>query len=205
MAAWSRVASCWRHPLWPGRPGAFSCCIPTIGCCRRTSNFEAGLRETLVNSAESSAEFLDYPRFDGESYIRALTLFLNEKYARLPPTYWSLRVKNRSISCSAIAPNCSHGSRWSTRPLPGRSGHRSTAAGRRGRRPDPIRFRHHRLGAALASASPTAGGGDGDLRSRSRLGSRVARRSRAIPRPSNCRVSCRLADRCVETAERIGR
>lgn len=47
--------------------------------------FEAGLRETLVNSAESSAEFLDYPRFDGESYIRALTLFLNEKYARLPP------------------------------------------------------------------------------------------------------------------------
>ncbi len=47
--------------------------------------FEAGLRETLVNSAESSAEFLDYPRFDGESYIRALTLFLNEKYAQPPP------------------------------------------------------------------------------------------------------------------------
>jgi signal transduction histidine kinase len=48
--------------------------------------FEAGLRETLANSTELSAEFLDYPRFDGESYIRALALFLNEKYARRPPT-----------------------------------------------------------------------------------------------------------------------
>lgn len=48
--------------------------------------FEAGLRETLANSTELSAEFLDYPRFDGESYIHALALFLNEKYARRPPT-----------------------------------------------------------------------------------------------------------------------
>ncbi|MFO1422817.1 MAG: hypothetical protein U1F70_04045 [Candidatus Competibacteraceae bacterium] len=48
--------------------------------------FEAGLRETLADSTELSAEFLDYPRFDGESYIRALALFLNEKYARRPPT-----------------------------------------------------------------------------------------------------------------------
>lgn len=48
--------------------------------------FEAGLRETLTDSTELSAEFLDYPRFDGEPYIRALALFLNEKYARRPPT-----------------------------------------------------------------------------------------------------------------------
>ncbi|MDS4027312.1 MAG: HAMP domain-containing sensor histidine kinase [Candidatus Contendobacter sp.] len=47
--------------------------------------FEAGLRETLADSTELSAEFLDYPRFDGASYIRALALFLNEKYARRPP------------------------------------------------------------------------------------------------------------------------
>ncbi|MCK7577532.1 MAG: hypothetical protein MZV65_18150 [Chromatiales bacterium] len=45
-----------------------------------------GLRETLASSTELSAEFLDYPRFDGESYIRALALFLNEKYALRPPT-----------------------------------------------------------------------------------------------------------------------
>lgn len=48
--------------------------------------FEAGLREILADSTELSTEFLDYPRFDGESYIRALALFLNEKYARRPPT-----------------------------------------------------------------------------------------------------------------------
>ncbi|QQS53558.1 MAG: histidine kinase [Candidatus Competibacteraceae bacterium] len=48
--------------------------------------FEAGLRETLASSTELSAEFLDYPRFDGESYIRALTTFLREKYALRPPT-----------------------------------------------------------------------------------------------------------------------
>ena len=47
--------------------------------------FEAGLRETLANSTELSAEFLDYPRFDGESYMRALTTFLREKYALRPP------------------------------------------------------------------------------------------------------------------------
>lgn len=47
--------------------------------------FEAGLRETLANSTELSAEFLDYPRFDGESYLRSLTAFLREKYALRPP------------------------------------------------------------------------------------------------------------------------
>ncbi|MGA7979925.1 MAG: histidine kinase, partial [Chromatiaceae bacterium] len=47
--------------------------------------FEAGLRETLADSTELSAEFLDYPRFDGESYMRALTTFLREKYALRPP------------------------------------------------------------------------------------------------------------------------
>ena len=47
--------------------------------------FEAGLRETLANSTELSAEFLDYPRFDGVSYIRALATLLREKYAQQPP------------------------------------------------------------------------------------------------------------------------
>ena len=47
--------------------------------------FEAGLRETLAESTEVSAEFLDYPRFDGEPYMRALTRFLREKYALRPP------------------------------------------------------------------------------------------------------------------------
>jgi signal transduction histidine kinase len=47
--------------------------------------FETGLRETLANSTELNAEFLDYPRFDGESYMRALTTFLREKYALRPP------------------------------------------------------------------------------------------------------------------------
>lgn len=46
---------------------------------------EASLREALASSTELSAEFLDYPRFDGESYIRALTVFLHEKYALRPP------------------------------------------------------------------------------------------------------------------------
>ena len=48
--------------------------------------FEASLRETLANSTELSAEFLDYPRFDGESYLCSLTAFLREKYAWRPPT-----------------------------------------------------------------------------------------------------------------------
>ncbi len=48
--------------------------------------FEASLRETLANPTELSAEFLDYPRFDGESYLRSLTAFLREKYALRPPT-----------------------------------------------------------------------------------------------------------------------
>ncbi len=47
--------------------------------------FEAALRETLRESTELNAEFLDYPRFEGESYRRALTRFLREKYALRPP------------------------------------------------------------------------------------------------------------------------
>ena len=46
---------------------------------------DGGLRETITISAELSAEFLDSPRFDGESYVRALTTFLREKYALRPP------------------------------------------------------------------------------------------------------------------------
>ncbi|MBK5969400.1 histidine kinase [Thiorhodovibrio winogradskyi] len=48
--------------------------------------FEAGLRETLDNSTEVNAEFLDYPRFDSQSYLDAMTTFLAEKYALRPPT-----------------------------------------------------------------------------------------------------------------------
>ncbi|MBK5969396.1 Sensor protein FixL [Thiorhodovibrio litoralis] len=48
--------------------------------------FEAGLRETLANATEVNAEFLDYPHFDGESYLGALISFLHEKYALRPPT-----------------------------------------------------------------------------------------------------------------------
>ena len=48
--------------------------------------FEAALRETLGESTELNAEFLDYPRFDGDAYTRALTRFLREKYALRPPT-----------------------------------------------------------------------------------------------------------------------
>ena len=58
--------------------------------------FEAGLRETLANSTELNAEFLDYPRFDGESYMRALTTFLREKYALRPPAV--LVVGARALS-----------------------------------------------------------------------------------------------------------
>ena len=46
---------------------------------------DRGLREMLAHSVELSAEFLDYPRFDSESYVRALTTFLREKYALRPP------------------------------------------------------------------------------------------------------------------------
>ncbi len=48
--------------------------------------FEAALRETLAESTELNAEFLDYPRFEGEPYTRALTRFLREKYALRPPS-----------------------------------------------------------------------------------------------------------------------
>jgi signal transduction histidine kinase len=47
--------------------------------------FEAGLRETLDNSTEVNAEFLDYPRFDSQPYLDAMTTFLAEKYALRPP------------------------------------------------------------------------------------------------------------------------
>ena len=46
---------------------------------------EGGLRETITHSTELSAEFLDYPRFDGESYIHTVTTFLREKYALRQP------------------------------------------------------------------------------------------------------------------------
>ncbi len=46
---------------------------------------ERGLRETLASSVELSAEFLDYPRFEGEPYESSLTAFLGQKYARRPP------------------------------------------------------------------------------------------------------------------------
>ncbi|MBK8753335.1 MAG: GHKL domain-containing protein [Candidatus Competibacteraceae bacterium] len=46
---------------------------------------EGGLRETIANSVELSAEFLDYPRFSGESYAHTVTTFLREKYALRPP------------------------------------------------------------------------------------------------------------------------
>jgi len=47
--------------------------------------FEGGLRETVSRSAEVSAEFIDYPHFQGESYIRSFTTFLRDKYALQPP------------------------------------------------------------------------------------------------------------------------
>ncbi|MFZ1642443.1 MAG: ATP-binding protein [Candidatus Contendobacter sp.] len=47
--------------------------------------FEAGLSEMLGNSSELSAEFLDYPRFSGELYVRAVIAFLHDKYAARPP------------------------------------------------------------------------------------------------------------------------
>jgi len=50
---------------------------------------ERGLRETLQSSAdrpiELYAEFLDVPRFQGESYVGAVTAFLRDKYASHPP------------------------------------------------------------------------------------------------------------------------
>ena len=46
---------------------------------------EGGLREAIANSTELSAEFLDYPRFEGESYVHTVTTFLREKYALRPP------------------------------------------------------------------------------------------------------------------------
>jgi len=46
---------------------------------------ESGLRETIANSTELSTEFLDYPHFEGESYVHTVTTFLREKYALQPP------------------------------------------------------------------------------------------------------------------------
>ena len=46
---------------------------------------DAGLRETISPDTELSTEFLDYPRFSGESYLRTLIAFLREKYALRPP------------------------------------------------------------------------------------------------------------------------
>ena len=47
---------------------------------------DRGLHETISSSTELSTEFLDYPRFSGELYVRAVTTFLREKYALRPPT-----------------------------------------------------------------------------------------------------------------------
>ena len=46
---------------------------------------DRGLHETIASSTELSAEFLDYPRFSGELYVRAVTAFLRDKYAARPP------------------------------------------------------------------------------------------------------------------------
>ncbi|MBK1722978.1 histidine kinase [Thiocystis violacea] len=45
----------------------------------------AGLRETISPEVQISTEFLDYPRFSGESYARTVTRFLVAKYAAQPP------------------------------------------------------------------------------------------------------------------------
>src|SRR5271167_3533159 len=45
---------------------------------------DAGLHETFAKAdpyAELSAEFLDYPRFEGEAYVHTIITFLREKYA----------------------------------------------------------------------------------------------------------------------------
>lgn len=51
------------------------------------ANVEAdqGLREAIPHSVEQRAEFLDAPRFVGDAYLAATTLFLKEKYAARPP------------------------------------------------------------------------------------------------------------------------
>lgn len=54
------------------------------------ANVEAdrGIRSKLQGlqpDAEISAEFLDYPRFTGEDYIRTLSAYLREKYRERPP------------------------------------------------------------------------------------------------------------------------
>ncbi len=50
---------------------------------------DRGLQEVIAASGDRSAvldaEFLDYPEFEGESYGRAFTTFLREKYALHPP------------------------------------------------------------------------------------------------------------------------
>src|SRR5262245_18406819 len=54
------------------------------------ANVEAdrGLNRVIAgfrNPVEVSAEFLDYPRFGGESYVRTISTYLREKYQTHPP------------------------------------------------------------------------------------------------------------------------
>lgn len=46
---------------------------------------DGGLRESIGDAAELSAEFLDYPRFSGDTYLSAVTGFLRDKCAARPP------------------------------------------------------------------------------------------------------------------------
>jgi len=80
--------ACWLL-FAPAAPAEQNACVLVLYSNHRllpaNIAFEAGLRETLDNSTELNAEFLDYPRFDSESYLRAMTTFLREKYALRPP------------------------------------------------------------------------------------------------------------------------
>src|SRR5262245_48589073 len=54
------------------------------------ANVEAdrGLNRVIAgfrSPVEVSAEFLDYPRFGGEDYIRSISTYLREKYQTHPP------------------------------------------------------------------------------------------------------------------------
>jgi signal transduction histidine kinase len=50
-----------------------------------TIKVEQGLDETIAAGTDVSIEFLDSARFSGESYVRAVTRFLREKYAQRSP------------------------------------------------------------------------------------------------------------------------
>lgn len=49
---------------------------------------DRGFNEAIARSAEPvvvSTEFLDYPRFGGDDYVRTVTTYLRDKYRALPP------------------------------------------------------------------------------------------------------------------------